>query len=62
MLGLERLIVGRDVVERRGYSAIIVQSFLVGVLGMLDSALGALNQVDRELRHDAPDRLTVTFE
>ncbi|RYE51999.1 MAG: hypothetical protein EOP20_15595, partial [Hyphomicrobiales bacterium] len=26
-----RLVVGRDVVERRGYSAIILQSFLVGV-------------------------------
>ncbi|GLQ10253.1 two-component sensor histidine kinase [Devosia yakushimensis] len=30
-----RLVVGRDVVERRGYSAIIVQSFLVGVLGII---------------------------
>ena len=30
-----RLVVGRDVVERRGYSAIIVQSFLFGVLGIM---------------------------
>ncbi|UYN99721.1 MAG: HAMP domain-containing protein [Devosia sp.] len=30
-----RLVVGRDVVERRGYSAIILQSFLVGVVGIL---------------------------
>ena len=30
-----RLVVGRDVVERRGYSAIIVQSFLVGVIGII---------------------------
>lgn len=30
-----RLVVGRDVVERRGYSAIIVQSFLFGVLGII---------------------------
>ncbi len=30
-----RLIVGRDVVERRGYSAIILQSFLVGVAGII---------------------------
>ncbi|ODT72136.1 MAG: hypothetical protein ABS75_04890 [Pelagibacterium sp. SCN 63-23] len=30
-----RLVVGRDVVERRGYSAIILQSFLVGVLGIV---------------------------
>jgi signal transduction histidine kinase len=30
-----RLVVGRDVVERRGYSAIIVQSFLVGVVGII---------------------------
>lgn len=30
-----RLIVGRDVVERRGFSAIIVQSFLFGVLGIV---------------------------
>lgn len=30
-----RLVVGRDVVERRGYSAIILQSFLVGVLGII---------------------------
>jgi signal transduction histidine kinase len=29
------LVVGRDVVERRGYSAIIVQSFLFGVLGIV---------------------------
>ncbi|HTM76258.1 MAG TPA: HAMP domain-containing sensor histidine kinase [Devosia sp.] len=29
------LVVGRDVVERRGYSAIIVQSFLVGVIGIV---------------------------
>ncbi|MDB5536606.1 MAG: hypothetical protein JWP26_3300 [Devosia sp.] len=29
------LVVGRDVVERRGYSAIIVQSFLVGVIGII---------------------------
>lgn len=30
-----RLVVGRDVVERRGFSAIIVQSFLVGVIGIV---------------------------
>ncbi|OAM79342.1 sensor histidine kinase [Devosia elaeis] len=30
-----RLVVGRDVVERRGYSAIILQSFLVGVAGII---------------------------
>lgn len=30
-----RLVVGRDVVERRGFSAIIVQSFLFGVLGII---------------------------
>lgn len=30
-----RLIVGRDVVERRGFTAIIIQSFLVGVGGIL---------------------------
>jgi signal transduction histidine kinase len=30
-----RLVVGRDVVERRGFSAIIVQSFLIGVLGII---------------------------
>ncbi len=30
-----RLVVGRDVVERRGYSAIIVQSFLFGVIGII---------------------------
>jgi signal transduction histidine kinase len=30
-----RLVVGRDVVERRGYSAIILQSFLAGVLGII---------------------------
>ncbi|HEY8577611.1 MAG TPA: ATP-binding protein [Devosia sp.] len=30
-----RLVVGRDVVERRGFSAIIVQSFLFGVLGIV---------------------------
>jgi len=30
-----RLIVGRDVVERRGYSAIIVQSFMFGVAGII---------------------------
>lgn len=29
------LVVGRDVVERRGYSAIIVQSFLAGVIGIV---------------------------
>ena len=29
------LVVGRDVVERRGFSAIIVQSFLLGVLGII---------------------------
>jgi len=29
------LVVGRDVVERRGYSAIIVQTFLVGVIGII---------------------------
>lgn len=29
------LAVGRDVVERRGYSAIIVQTFLVGVIGII---------------------------
>jgi signal transduction histidine kinase len=30
-----RLVVGRDVVERRGFSAIIVQSFLLGVIGII---------------------------
>ncbi len=30
-----RLVVGRDVVERRGFSAIIIQSFLFGVLGII---------------------------
>ena len=30
-----RLVVGRDVVERRGFSAIIVQSFLFGVMGII---------------------------
>jgi signal transduction histidine kinase len=30
-----RLVVGRDVVERRGFSAIIVQSFMFGVLGII---------------------------
>ncbi|UXN73435.1 HAMP domain-containing protein [Devosia sp. A8/3-2] len=30
-----RLVVGRDVVERRGYSAIIIQSFMFGVLGII---------------------------
>src|SRR5690606_38971131 len=30
-----RLVVGRDVVERRGYSAIIMQSFFVGVAGII---------------------------
>ncbi|KKB09057.1 sensor histidine kinase [Devosia chinhatensis] len=30
-----RLVVGRDVVERRGYSAIILQSFLLGVAGII---------------------------
>jgi signal transduction histidine kinase len=30
-----RLVVGRDVLERRGFSAIIVQSFLFGVLGII---------------------------
>ncbi|MBE7733636.1 sensor histidine kinase [Devosia faecipullorum] len=30
-----RLVVGRDVVERRGYSAIILQSFLAGVVGII---------------------------
>lgn len=30
-----RLVVGRDVVERRGFTAIIAQSFVVGVLGIL---------------------------
>ena len=30
-----RLVVGRDVVERRGYSAIILQSFMVGVVGII---------------------------
>jgi len=34
-----RLVVGRDVVERRGYSAIIVQSFLFGVLGIILSSI-----------------------
>lgn len=29
------LVVGRDVVERRGFSAIIVQSFLLGVIGII---------------------------
>ena len=30
-----RLVVGRDVVERRGFSAIIVQSFFVGAIGII---------------------------
>lgn len=30
-----RLVVGRDVVERRGFSVIIVQTFLLGVLGIM---------------------------
>ncbi|WP_449396738.1 ATP-binding protein [Devosia riboflavina] len=30
-----RLVVGRDVVERRGYSAIILQSFFFGVVGII---------------------------
>lgn len=30
-----RLVVGRDVVERRGFSAIIIQSFMVGVIGIV---------------------------
>jgi signal transduction histidine kinase len=30
-----RLVVGRDIVERRGFSAIILQSFLVGVVGII---------------------------
>ncbi|MCS6760782.1 MAG: HAMP domain-containing histidine kinase [Candidatus Devosia symbiotica] len=30
-----RLVIGRDVVERRGFSAIIIQSFLFGVLGII---------------------------
>lgn len=30
-----RLVVGRDVIERRGFSAIIIQSFLIGVLGII---------------------------
>lgn len=30
-----RLVVGRDVVERRGFTAIIAQSFVVGVVGIL---------------------------
>src|SRR5690606_18477209 len=34
-----RLVVGRDVVERRGYSAIILQSFLFGVVGTILSSL-----------------------
>ena len=30
-----RLVVGRDVVERQGFTAIIIQAFLVGVIGIL---------------------------
>jgi len=30
-----RLVVGRDIVERRGFSAIILQSFLLGVVGII---------------------------
>lgn len=30
-----RLVVGRDVVERRGFTAIIIQAFLIGVIGIL---------------------------
>jgi len=30
-----RLVVGRDVVERRGFTAIIIQAFLAGVIGIL---------------------------
>jgi len=30
-----RLVVGRDVVERQGFSAIIIQSFLLGVVGII---------------------------
>lgn len=36
-----RLVVGRDVVERRGYSAIIVQTFMVGVLGIIVLSIAA---------------------
>jgi signal transduction histidine kinase len=36
-----RLVVGRDVVERRGFSAIIVQSFLFGVAGIIVFSLVA---------------------
>ena len=49
----------RTVLTALGIAAAITT--LVGVLGMLDTALGALSQVDRELRHDAPDRLTVSL-
>jgi signal transduction histidine kinase len=45
------LVVGRDVVERRGYSAIIVQTFLVGVIGIiLFSIVAGLITARRVLR------------
>jgi signal transduction histidine kinase len=36
-----RLVIGRDVVERRGFTAIIVQSFMWGVLGILVASIVA---------------------
>ncbi len=46
-----RLVVGRDVVERRGFTAIIVQSFVWGVLGILvASVIAGLFTAVRVLR------------
>jgi signal transduction histidine kinase len=46
-----RLVVGRDVVERRGFSAIIVQSFMFGVLGIIVfSILAGIVTAQRVLR------------
>jgi putative ABC transport system permease protein len=49
----------RSLLTALGIAAAITS--LVGVLGMLDSMLGALHDADRELRHEAPDRLTVSL-
>ena len=46
-----RLVVGRDVVERRGFSAIIVQSFLLGVLGIILFSLVAGGITARRVLH-----------
>lgn len=49
----------RSLLTALGIAAAITS--LVGVLGMLDSMLGSLHSADRELRHEAPDRLTVSL-